>query len=169
MNPSENSISQLQFTLVEVSRHIWKHLKIDPEVVIKCFKAEYNTNLCDLVPENGVSTFYCYENGQMKDLEEFIESVICFNSIGIDIDQVRIKVLQFTISLLEIRKEENNNIKIKCKREKRCSFDLNYRLCFYDTGFYLLNICSYEYSFEYCSYTSICDYQWAILCILYNL
>ena len=74
MNPGENLTSHLQFSLSEIIRNISKYLKIDSETVAKYIRNEYDDECSDSSLESDVTSFSCYENGQMDELEDLIEA-----------------------------------------------------------------------------------------------
>ena len=112
MNPGDNPSSHLQFSLSEITRHISKHFKIDSETIVNYIRSEYDD-------EAYVVSFCCYENGEMNDLEDFVEAVICYSSTSIEIEKVKLDVINFTLSLLKIRKAEIEKMDIKFKTDIR--------------------------------------------------
>ena len=111
--------SHLQFTLPEVTRYIWKHLRINSEAVVECLKSEFDSDQFNCFTENDFPIFHCYENGDMNGFKEFIESVICYNSTQIDIEKVQVEVLEFTIGLLKKRNAELLKLEKEFGRNKR--------------------------------------------------
>ena len=119
MNPGENLGSHLQFTLPEITKYIWKRFKINSEAVAECLKSEFDSDQFNCFTENDFPIFRCYENGDMNGFKEFIEAVICYNSTKIDIEKVRVEVLEFTIGLLKKRNAELLKFEKEFGRNKR--------------------------------------------------
>ena len=69
--------------------------------------------------ESADSCFCCYENGQMNNLESFVEAVVSYCSTEIEIEKVKMQVVQFTIILLKNRKSEIEKLEKKFKKDER--------------------------------------------------
>lgn len=119
MNPGDNPSGHLQFSLSEMARHISKHFKIDSESVANYIRSEYDDETSDSFLEADVVSFWCYENGQMNDLDEFVEAMICFSSTSIEIEKVKLDIINFTLSLLKIRKAEIERMDIQFQTDNR--------------------------------------------------
>ena len=119
MNPGDNPSSHLQFSLSEITRHISKHFKIDSETIANYIRSEYDDETSDSFSEADVVSFFYHENGQMNDLEEFVEAVICYSSTSIEIEKVKLDVVSFILNLLEIRKAEIEKMDIQFKTDIR--------------------------------------------------
>ena len=119
MNPGDNPSSHLQFSVSEIARHISKHFKIDSETIANYIRSEYDDETSDSFSEADVVSFCCHENGQMNDLEEFVEAVICYSSTSIEIEKVKLDVVSFILNLLKIRKAEIEKMDIQFKTDIR--------------------------------------------------
>ena len=128
MNPRENPNSHLQITLPEIIRNISTHFKINPETVTKVIQSKgsqikkklfFHQNDGSFDYENGDLCFCCYENGQMNNLESFVEAVISYCSTEIEIEKLKMQVVQFTITLLKNRKSEIEKLEKKIKKDER--------------------------------------------------
>ena len=119
MNPGENLTSHLQFSLSEIIRNISKYLKIDSETVAKYIRDEYDDECSDSSLESDFTSFSCYENGQMDELEDLIEAVICYSSTSIDSEKLKQDVLQLTLNLLKKRNAEIGKMDMKFKTDNR--------------------------------------------------
>ena len=119
MSPGENLTSHLQFSLSEITRTISKHLKIDSETIAKYIQNEYDDESSDSFSETDVASFCCDVSGQMHELEDFVEAVIYFTSTSIEIEKVKLDVIQLILSLLKIRKAEIEKMDINFKKDNR--------------------------------------------------
>ena len=128
MNPRENPNSHLQITLPEIIRNISNHFKIDSETVTKVIQSKgsqikkklfYHQNDGSSDYDSADSCFCCYENGQMNNLESFVEAVVSYCSTEIEIEKVKMQVVQFTIILLKNRKSEIEKLEKKFKKDER--------------------------------------------------
>ena len=119
MNPKDNPSSLLQFSLSEITRHISKRFKIDSKTIANYIRSEYDDETSDSFSEADVVSFCCHENGQMNDLEEFVEAVICYSSTSIEIEKVKLDVVSFILNLLKIRKAEIEKMDIQFKTDIR--------------------------------------------------
>ena len=128
MNPRENPNSHLQITLPEIIRNISTHFKINPETVTKVIQSKgsqikkklfFHQNDGSFDYENGDLCFCCYENGQMDNLESFVGAVISYCSTEIEIEKLKMQVVQFTITLLKNRKSEIEKLEKKFKKDER--------------------------------------------------
>ena len=128
MSPKENPNSHLQINLPEIIRNITYHFKIDSEIVKKVIGTKgalikkklifhHNDGPFDL--ENEDSLFCCYENGEMNNLESYVEVVISYFPKEIEIENVKMQVIQFTITLLKKRMFEIEKLEKKFKNDQR--------------------------------------------------
>ena len=128
MNPRENPNSHLQITLPEIIRNISYHFKIDSEIVTKVIETKgaqiqkkllFNHNDGPFDSENEDSLFRCYENGEMNNLENYVEAVISCCPSEIEIENIKMQVIQFTITLLKKRMFEIEKLEKKFKNDQR--------------------------------------------------
>ena len=128
MNPRENPNSHLQITLPEIIRNISSHFKIDSEIVTEVIytkgakikkKLLFHHNDGPFVSGNEDLLFCCYENGEMNNLENYVEAVISYCPTDIEIENVKIQVIQFTITLLKKRMFEIEKLEKKFKNDQR--------------------------------------------------
>ena len=128
MNPKENLNSHLQITLPEVIRNISYHFKIDSEIVIKVIETKgtqikkklcFHHNNDPFDSENDDLLFCCYENGEMNSLENYVEAVISYCPTEIEIENVKMQVIQLTITLLKKRMSEIEKLEKKFKNDQR--------------------------------------------------
>ena len=128
MNPRENPNSHLQITLPEIIRNISSHFKIDPEIVAKVIETKgaqikkklfFHHNDGPFDSRNEDLLFCCYENGEMNNLENYVEAVISYCPTEIEIKNVKIQVIQLTITLLKKRMFEIEKLEKEFKNDQR--------------------------------------------------
>ena len=128
MNPSENPNSHLQITLPEIIRNISSHFRIDSEIVTEVIETKgaqikkklfFHHNDGPFDSENEDLLFCCYENGEMNSLENYVEAVISYCPTKIEIENVKMQVMLFTITLLKKRMFEIEKLEKKFKNDQR--------------------------------------------------
>ena len=128
MNPKENLNSHLQITLPEIIRNIAYNFKIDSEIVTTVIETKgaqikkkllFHHNNDPFDSKNDDLLFRCYENGEMNSLENYVEAVISYCPTEIEIENVKMQVIQLTITLLKKRMSEIEKLEKKFKNDQR--------------------------------------------------
>ena len=128
MNPRENPNSHLQITLPEIIKNISSHFKIDSEIVTKVIETKgaqiqkkllFHHNDGPFVSGNEDLLFCCYENGEMNNLEKYVEAVLSYCPTEIEIENVKMQVIQLTITLLKKRMFEIEKLEKEFKNDQR--------------------------------------------------